>query len=146
MVIASDKSARMPPRQGFAEIPHTADWSIRAWAEDLPSLFAEAARGMNTLAGMTLAPGPRVARIFECGAEDRETLLVAFLSELLYMQEHDGLGFDIIRVRLQDAGLKAKLDGAPLESLAKSIKAVTFHNLKIIRTPGGYEAEIVFDV
>ena len=26
---------------GFEEIPHTADWSIRVWADDLAGLLAE---------------------------------------------------------------------------------------------------------
>jgi SHS2 domain-containing protein len=44
---------------GYEEIPHTADWSIRVWAEDMPGLLAESARGMNWLAGVKLAESPR---------------------------------------------------------------------------------------
>ena len=39
---------------GFEEISHTADWSARVWAPDLPSLFTEAARAMNSLSGTVI--------------------------------------------------------------------------------------------
>ncbi len=42
---------------GYEEIPHTADWSIRVWAEDLAGLLAESARGMNWLAGARVSRG-----------------------------------------------------------------------------------------
>ena len=38
------------------------------------------------------------------------------------------------------------MDGAPLETVNKMIKAVTYHNLQIRQTARGYEVEIVFDV
>ncbi len=46
----------------FEEIPHTADWSIRVWADDLAGLLAEFARGMNWLAGAELSEGPRIKK------------------------------------------------------------------------------------
>src|SRR5512145_2314851 len=49
---------------GFEEIAHTADWSVRVWAPDLPSLFGEAARAMNSLAGTVIDTNPRVKRTF----------------------------------------------------------------------------------
>jgi SHS2 domain-containing protein len=38
------------------------------------------------------------------------------------------------------------LYGAPILSMDKAIKAVTFHNLQIQKTRRGVEVEIVFDV
>jgi SHS2 domain-containing protein len=119
---------------------------MRVWAEDLPSLFAEAARGMNSLAGARLAPSPRVRREYKARGPDAESLLVAFLTELVYAQEQENLGFDRVQVHVSDHQISASLEGAPLELLAKAIKAVTYHNLKIGKTERGYEVEIVFDV
>jgi SHS2 domain-containing protein len=42
--------------------------------------------------------------------------------------------------------LQAKIFGGKTPMLQKHIKAVTFHNLKIIRNSKGLEATIVFDV
>ncbi len=119
---------------------------MRVWAEDLPALFAEAAQGMNTLSGLEIEPGPSVMRTFQKEAVDAEGLLVAFLSELVYLQDHEQLGFDHFQIELDGNRLEAKMDGARLVGLSKPIKAVTFHNLQIQRTPDGYEVQIVFDV
>ncbi len=136
----------MPPTRGFEELPHTADWAIEVWAEDLPSLFAEAAHGMNALSGLALASGTRVNRTFQHEAMDDETLLVAFLSELIYAQEQQNLGFDFFQVELQPGYVNVKMEGAPVASVEKPIKAVTFHNLKIMHSNPGFETQIVFDV
>jgi len=133
-------------QMGFEEIPHTADWSIRVWAEDITGLLVESARGMYWLAGTELAGEPRVTITFEAEEPDSESLLVAFLSELVYYAEQENLGFDDFDIQINDGRLKAELGGAPLKSLSKVIKAVTWHNLEIKKTARGLEVEIVFDV
>jgi SHS2 domain-containing protein len=130
----------------FEEIQHTADWSLRVWAPDLENLFAEAGRGMYALAGARPAAGPRRQRAFEAVAPDAEALLVAFLSELVYAAEQEGLIFENFAVEIAGQRLKVEMDGAPLEAVNKMIKAVTYHNLQIRQTARGYEVEIVFDV
>jgi len=131
---------------GFEEISHTADWSIRVWADDLAGLLVESARGMNWLAGAELADQPRVKQSFEAEGPDGESMLVAFLSELVYYAEQQNLGFDDFAIETKNDRLKAEIEGAPFKSLNKAIKAVTWHNLKIRETAGGLEVEIVFDV
>ena len=131
---------------GFEEISHTADWSAHIWAEDLPSLFKEAARAMNSLSGTMVGNGPRLKRIFEVKGPDAESVLVAFLSELLYYQEQENLAFDVFDLRVAGEWLKVEMEGAQLAKSEKAIKAVTYHNLKIEKTNQGFETTIVFDV
>ena len=131
---------------GFEEISHTADWSVRVWAEELPSLFAECARAMNSLSGTVTVRGPRVKRTFESRSPDAESLMVAFLSELVYYQEQENLAFDKFELKVEGQKLKAEIEGAQIASLDKAIKAVTYHNLKIEKTKRGFETTIVFDV
>lgn len=131
---------------GFEEIAHTADWSARVWAEDLPSLFMEAARAMNALSGAVPSEGPRVKRTFEAKAPDAEGLLVAFLSELVYYQEQENLVFDHFELEIEKQSLKVEMQGAQIASVDKAIKAVTYHNLKIEKTEQSFETTIVFDV
>jgi SHS2 domain-containing protein len=134
----------------FEELPHTADWAMRVTAPDLAGLFAEAARGMNALTGAQPADGPATHRTVNLSASDAESLLVAFLSELVYAAEQERLTFTSFHVetleRENGRDLKVEMDGAPLAAINKSIKAVTYHNLKVRQTGGGYEVEIVFDV
>ena len=131
---------------GFEEISHTADWSARIWAEDLPSLFAEAARAMNSLSGTVIGTDPRLKRTFQVEGPDAESLLVAFLSELLYYQEQENLAFDVFDLKVAGEWLEVKMEGAQITNSEKAIKAVTYHNLKIERTDRGFETTIVFDV
>jgi SHS2 domain-containing protein len=135
----------------YEEIPHTADWSLRVWATDHAQLFTEAARGMNTLAGILLAKEPRLERSFTVSGPDAESLLVSFLSELVYYAEQEKLAFDRFNLQLvlekgKPCQLAAILTGAPILSLNKTIKAVTYHNLNIRKSERGVEVEIVFDV
>lgn len=137
---------------GFEELPHTADWSLRVWALDLPGLFIESAFGMNTLSGVLLSEGPRTHRTFEATSLDIENLLISFLSELIFAVENERLVFDKFEINLESINLRmeshlhVEMSGAPLVAIAKSIKAVTYHNLQILHTMRGYEVEIVFDV
>jgi len=131
---------------GFEEIAHTADWAMHVWADNLEGLFAEAARGMYALSGANQAEGPKVKRTFETQAQDAESLLVAFLSELVYALEQEGVIFDEFDVQVEGTKLKVEMSGAPILSLTKAIKAVTYHNLQVRPTARGYEVEIVFDV
>lgn len=131
---------------GFEEISHTADWSVRVWAQDLSSLFAEAARAMNSLAGIVTDKGPRLKQAFEAEGLDAESLLVAFLSELVYHQEQENLAFERFEAAVEEQKLKVEMEGAQIISIDKAIKAVTYHNIKIEKTSRGFEVVIVFDV
>ena len=131
---------------GYEEIPHTADWSIRVWADDLRGLLAESAQGMYWLANAQLENELRVTKTLETEEPDKESLLVAFLSELVYYAEQENLGFNDFDIQIKNGRLKVEMRGAPLKSMDKAIKAVTWHNLNITKTARGLEVEIVFDV
>jgi SHS2 domain-containing protein len=131
---------------GFRELEHTADWELEAWAPDLPALLEQSARGMYALAGARLQAGPRLDRRLDLPMKDPESLLVTFLAELLFLEEQDGLAFDTFNLHIEGELLHASLGGAQLASIDKEIKAVTYHNLAIQKTPRGLEVKIVFDV
>ncbi len=131
----------------FEEIAHTADWSIRVWADDLRGLLTESARGMYALANAVASQSPRATRELSLEAVDTESLLVAFLEELLYFSESEKLLFDdFSQLHLEGSNLSGIMEGGALRSQEKEIKAVTFHNLAIRRSGRGLEVEIVFDV
>ncbi|WP_299026482.1 archease [uncultured Thermanaerothrix sp.] len=134
------------PSSGFEEIRHTADWALRVWASDLPTLFTQAAQGMYRLEGVEIASTPRVERQITIKGEDAESLLVAFLNELLYLQETEQLAFDTFQCAITNHSLEIKAQGGPIRHLNKAIKAVTFHNLSIRTTPQGLETTLTFDV
>lgn len=137
----------MLPKFGFRENAHTADWELEVWAPDLPGLLEQAARGMYTLSGIQLKPGIAQSRTITLQAADVEGLLVRFLTELLWLEQEQGLGFDAFSIVVDDHyHLRAELQGYPLSHLEKEIKAVTYHNLKVSHTSQGLSVKIVFDV
>jgi SHS2 domain-containing protein len=131
---------------GFREIEHTADWQLEVWAADLAGLVEQAARGMYTLAGIKIAPKGHIHRQLHLERADAESLLVAFLSELLYLAEQERLGFDRFNLQVQGFALQADLFGAPIIRQNKEIKAVTYHNLFIQPGVAGLQVNVVFDV
>ncbi|HLF91436.1 MAG TPA: archease [Anaerolineales bacterium] len=131
---------------GYLEIEHTADWALTVWAPDLTGLLEQAARGMDTLSGVVLKSAPRVTRELSITGYDPEHLLVKFLTDILFIGEEEGLGFDTFELSIQDLHLQAQISGAPIASQQKEIKAVTYHDLRIESNPRGLETTIVFDV
>ena len=134
------------PQSGYEEVEHTADWSLRVWAPDFAGLLEQGARGMYHLLGIQQAQGPQTSRKLELQAPDAETLMVDFLSELLYVAEEEGLAFRHFLLRVTETRLEAELQGSPIESQTKEIKAVTYHRMKIQQGDEQLTTEIVFDV
>ena len=131
---------------GYHEIEHTADWELHVWAPDLATLLEQAARGMYELSHTHLADGPRVERIFDLPFTDRESLLVDFLSELLFYAEDENLAFDEYRLDFDGSSLKVQISGSLIDYQAKEIKAVTYHRMAVRETERGLDVNIVFDV
>ena len=131
----------------FEEVDHTADWALRVWGATVPELFVNAARGMYHLVGAERQGGATVYRPVNLQALDLETLLVDWLTELLYRLHEHNEAFDTLQIEsLTAERLQACVAGGPASPLDKYIKAATFHNLRIIRAKEGYEVTVVFDV
>jgi SHS2 domain-containing protein len=101
---------------------------------------------MYMLMEVELEHEPRSSVALDLQAFDDESLLVAFLSELLYRGEEQGLAFDEFDMALIDDRLAGMLHGARVRSQRKEIKAVTYHELQIVRGDDRLEVVIVFDV
>ena len=132
---------------GYRELEHTADWQLEAWAPDLPGLLEQCARGMQALSGVQLDPGAEPDwRTLTLSAADPESLLVSFLSELLYLSEQESLACERFELSLAGHDLRANLRCRAILRLEKEIKAVTYHNLEVVSTSQGLRTRVVFDV
>lgn len=135
----------------YEEIPHTADWSFRAYGRNLNELFENAAYAMFALEG-AIPPDaetrmPEVTRDVEASGVDYESVLVNWLNELLYLQDTRQETF--FRFQVDDLTpelLRARVYGRSNANIEKLVKAATFHDLKIEQTPGGWQAVLVVDV
>lgn len=131
---------------GFREIDHTADWAIEVWAPDLEGLFVQAVAGMHTLMGIEVLPGPMVTHPISLSAADKESLLVAFLDELLYLIESRAVACDSMDLNFSETDLHARITAKPIASVQRQIKAVTYHNLEIKMKSDTLTVTVVFDV
>ena len=134
--------------QPWEEIDHTADWALRVWGEDRRTLFENAARGMISLIGGQADPRQTLLhRTFTLTAPDWETLLIDWLSELLFLIEDESIILTQITVHsVEELSIEAEVQGSAGAGMEKHIKAATYHNLSIHLTDRGYETIIIFDV
>ena len=132
----------------FDEIEHTADRAFRAQGRNLRELFEHAAEAMFVLeAGGEGQPVVGPVRDVAVEGFDRETLLINWLNELLYLHEvHKENYVDFEVLEISDVRLRARMRVCGLGEDPRLIKAVTFHNLKLQQTEKGWEATIVVDV
>ncbi len=131
----------------YREVPHTADRALQVWGRTLPDLFVGAARGMYSLMA---EPEDLLAvrwQEIQLEAPDRETLLVDWLNELLFLTEVEELLFAEFRITsLNGTTLQAQAGGTVAPIGKAHIKAATFHDLRIVREGDGWSALITFDV
>ena len=132
--------------QGYKELSHTADWSISVWADDLNGLFSESAAAMYSLMGVKLNESGLQSRSLSLHSDDTECLLVAYLSELLFIMETEDLIAAGQEITVSSKSLEGEILLLPLHNLGKEIKAVTFSGMNIRSTEQGVQVEIVFDV
>jgi SHS2 domain-containing protein len=133
---------------GFEEVEHTADKALRIFGANLTELFLSAAEGLIYLMAADVSMiSTEIEKSIELDAIDAESLLVEWLSELAYWAESEMIVFNKFRIKnVTDTHLEAIISGVKAPKFEKHIKAVTYHNLKIIKTSQGLEATIIFDV
>ncbi|MGD8279121.1 MAG: archease, partial [Gemmatimonadota bacterium] len=132
--------------EGVTPLDHTADVGLVVRALSRVLLFERAAAGMRALiegagAGAD-APEPRGSRAIELEADDVASLLVAWLRELLFLHQVEGLALEGVRfTRLDDTGLEATLSlAAAATRPAREIKGVTYHGLAVTADERGWRA------
>lgn len=145
------KTARVPARPPFELIEHPADVGIRVYGRDLAALFTHAALGLCSLVTDTDTVLERETRSVEVAAPDRESLLVAWLSEVLWLIEAEDLVFARFTIEsLSDTALAAVAHGEPADPQRHPyrgvIKAVTYHQLDLRQRAGTWSTNIIFDV
>lgn len=137
----------MKKTKDFQEIEHTADAAVEVWGETIVQLFQHAAQALYAIAGAE--PEGKsirtIKQVITLEAADYESLLVAFLSELLFLLDRDEL-FMEFQLDITDQKLKGVLQGGKVAHQLREIKAVTFHQLHIQRDAGTLHTILVFDI
>lgn len=134
----------------YRELEHTADWAVKVWGETAAALFEHAAEAMHELQGADLDAPAQVTTTIDCQAPDLAALLVAWLSELLYLSETGDVVYTRFAVEIasEDVGgyrLTATATGYPGRGPLAHVKAVTYYGLSVDETEAGWEATVTFD-
>jgi SHS2 domain-containing protein len=126
-------------------VEHTSELELEIEAATEPAVFLEALGAFAEL----VADEPSLdseRREVEVRGEDRESLLVAWLEELVFLAETEG--FVPERVTELDVGegvVRATLRGHSGEP-RQLVKAVTLHRLLFTADGEGWRARVVLDV
>lgn len=133
-------------RNGYEEIDHTADLALKVWGKDFYDLLENAAAGMYDLMGIRNKPGSNAENSFQIKRDQKESILVDFLSECLYLAEVEHQRFTTFSFKESDKEITVKAQGNEIKAIDRNIKAVTFHDLEIKETSDGLKTTITFDV
>ncbi|MBI4410280.1 MAG: archease [Gemmatimonadetes bacterium] len=142
-------SAELLP--GVVALDHTADVGIEVRAPSLPALFHLAAAGMMALLWDRPPVGAgedETEHTLGLKGEDLAGLLAAWLRELLFLHERDGVQYRSAEFEtLEEHRLHARVRlAAPSEPPARELKGVTYHGLEVEERDGGWRAQVIFDV
>jgi SHS2 domain-containing protein len=134
----------------FEILEHTADVGIIAYGADLEQAFANAARGLFSLITELDDVGEVTHQDIVVNAGDVESLLVAWLNELVYRFDTEGILFRRFEIsQLDETHLKARGYGEKVDvskhKLKTGVKAATYHMLRVDRNDG-YRVQVIFDI
>ena len=135
----------------FEILEHTADIGFRAWGANPGELFANAARAMMAIAEEDDPVSQESERLIEIAGEDYPSLLVNWLSELLYLFDSNEFVAGTIEVEsIKPDYLKARLTGEPRDPARHRwkliVKAVTYHGLEVGDSEAGWTARVFLDI
>ncbi len=136
--------------QRFELLEHPADIGFRAHGRTIPDLFATCA---EALLSIFLDPSQAQARqVWQLSVQgfDLESLLVNWLNEVLYYVDAKRVIFTRTEIRIESNQLNATCHGETLDFARHPsrvlVKAVTYHQLRILESNGGWIAEVYVDV
>ena len=137
--------------KAFEIIDHTADVGIIAYGADIKQLFSNAALALFSLITEPESITEKLQCNLEKSSEDRDSLLVEWLNELIYLFDAEHVLFNRFDIEsLSNNRLKATCYGEKIDPLRHKIKtgvkAATYHMLKMDKDDNGYKAQVIFDI
>jgi len=132
-------------------LDHTADLGMDVEGSSLEEVFACAGRAIFELMAELDAVEIRGSRDLVVEGTDLADLWVNFLREALYLWSGGCLLIKEVQIRqISDTALEATLSGEAYDSgrhvLNMEIKAATYHQAEVVRTPKGWKGRVIFDV
>ena len=135
------------PMEKYKILEHISDLKIRAFGKNKKELFLNVMIGMFEGAKYEKEE-EEIKREIKVSSKDLSSLLVDFLSEILYFCETNREVYHNIKFKkMTDKNIEGILIGKKLKRMGVQIKGVTYHNLDISqRKDGIWQAIILFDI
>jgi SHS2 domain-containing protein len=135
----------------FQILEHTADIGFRATAATLPGLFEAAAEALVAIVLNPAGISPQETIELTAQGVSNESLLVNWLSEILYRLDGEHLALSRFKVQTLGGGRIAAQAEGELRDAARHeprliVKGITYHQLKMEQTAQGYSCEVYLDV
>ena len=135
----------------FELVDHTGDLGVRVFGESLSQLFEQAAHSLTFILTEPETIHLKETRKIQLEAKTDEELLITWLNELVYLFETKGLLFktyDVLSVHAHH--LEALAQGESYvegrHPIKTTVKAATYHQLKIENHQGVWTAQVIFDL
>lgn len=132
-------------------LDHTADVGIVATGETLGEALTEAARGLFSVMVEPATVEEREVQEVEVESPDLEALVVDWLNELIFFFE--ARGFVVKRCQVlecTEGRIRARCygeQGDPTRHhFLTSVKAATYHGLRVEQVDGGWRVQVILDI
>ena len=135
----------------YKVLDHTADIGLIIYGQDLKGLFENAGKAFFHLITDLRKVRRRVEKRVRIGKESLDRLMVDWLSELLYLHDVDHLLLKEFKVEsVGEDGLKAVVEGEPFQAgfhvIKTEVKAVTYHQIRVLKEDGNWRAQVILDL
>ena len=137
--------------RAFEILDHPADIGFRAFGSSLIGLFENCALALLSIRAEVDDVAPRAEYPVAATGADSESLLVNFLSEVLYLVDGTPVALRAVRVKsLTETAIEAAGLGEPRDAARHRVKvivkAVTYHQLKIEQAGENWSATVFLDI
>lgn len=135
----------------YTLLDHTADLKIRVTGNDPADLYKNAGLALFDLIVDPQTVTPQKEIDLRVSGSDRADLMVNYLRELLYVWTGRENLITMIDIRdISESDLDVRITVGRYipgrHEIAHEIKAVTYHQIEVSRTPGGWQATVVLDI
>lgn len=132
----------------YEVVEHTADIMVRCYGRTLEECFENAAYALFDQISDASTVETELHFDIEAEGDDDESLLYAFLSELLFIHDSESVLMSDFRVRFDDGKVTCRAGGEPTDRKrhrAKcEVKAITYHMMSVDREAPS--VTVIFDV
>lgn len=128
-------------------LEHTADMFLEAKGQTFQEALEQASLGMFSLMGGKEAT-EKSSIVVKVNASTKDELVVLFLSEILAeceIREFTPVHLKIEKFNEKNGTITARIYGEN-KTPKNIIKAVTYHQLDVVRGPDGWTIKVLFDI